>query len=224
VPDAHREAIAAEIEAEAATHLLTVRRGMRWAAWVARGKPAGGHPGEDHEASGALLRGDAERSGIPCCPVEDAARADERQRAAAGLTEAQRALTAERARYALLRGQFVEYCKRGGLEPPAEPVFDPEDAPRCIRCGCTDERACPGGCTWVPGSMEGDVCSRCAALGGGDWSFVTIRVRVPDHVDADQVDEIERAAQEFVNDQWPQDDTEDIDLPDAPDPDDEECE
>lgn len=37
---------------------------------------------------------------------------------------------------------------------PAEPA-----APqRCRVCGCTDERACPGGCEWV----EPDLCSRCA--------------------------------------------------------------
>lgn len=42
-----------------------------------------------------------------------------------------------------------------------------EDVPRCIRCGCTDEQACPGGCTWVPGSMDGDLCSRCADDGEG---------------------------------------------------------
>lgn len=27
----------------------------------------------------------------------------------------------------------------------------------CRVCGCTDERACPGGCYWV----EPDLCSRC---------------------------------------------------------------
>jgi hypothetical protein len=29
---------------------------------------------------------------------------------------------------------------------------------RCRDCGCTDDLACPGGCTWV----EPDLCSRCA--------------------------------------------------------------
>jgi hypothetical protein len=29
----------------------------------------------------------------------------------------------------------------------------------CRGCGCTDERACPGGCEWVPGGA--DLCSRC---------------------------------------------------------------
>lgn len=28
----------------------------------------------------------------------------------------------------------------------------------CRECGCTDERACPGGCSWV----EPDLCSQCA--------------------------------------------------------------
>jgi hypothetical protein len=53
----------------------------------------------------------------------------------------------------------------GGAEETTAPgnVFDPGDVPRCIRCGCTDEQACPGGCAWVPGTMEGDLCSRCAA-------------------------------------------------------------
>jgi hypothetical protein len=27
----------------------------------------------------------------------------------------------------------------------------------CRECGCTDERACPGGCIWV----EPNLCSRC---------------------------------------------------------------
>jgi hypothetical protein len=31
--------------------------------------------------------------------------------------------------------------------------------PRCRVCGCTDDRACPGGCYWV----EPDLCSACAA-------------------------------------------------------------
>lgn len=29
---------------------------------------------------------------------------------------------------------------------------------QCRRCGCTDARACPGGCSWV----EKNLCSRCA--------------------------------------------------------------
>jgi hypothetical protein len=30
----------------------------------------------------------------------------------------------------------------------------------CRRCGCTDDRACPGGCAWMPHLK--DVCSACA--------------------------------------------------------------
>lgn len=30
---------------------------------------------------------------------------------------------------------------------------------KCIRCGCTDERACVGGCYWL--SRKPPVCSRC---------------------------------------------------------------
>lgn len=30
---------------------------------------------------------------------------------------------------------------------------------RCIACGCTEERACPGGCSWV--SISPPKCSAC---------------------------------------------------------------
>jgi hypothetical protein len=30
---------------------------------------------------------------------------------------------------------------------------------RCIGCGCTEERACPGGCSWV--SLNPPKCSAC---------------------------------------------------------------
>lgn len=30
---------------------------------------------------------------------------------------------------------------------------------RCIACGCTDDRACPGGCSWV--SRKPPKCSAC---------------------------------------------------------------
>jgi len=31
----------------------------------------------------------------------------------------------------------------------------------CRECGCTDDRACEGGCHWV----EPDLCSQCAGVG-----------------------------------------------------------
>jgi hypothetical protein len=36
-----------------------------------------------------------------------------------------------------------------------------EDIPRCLHCGCTEEQPCPGGCVWVSGPVDGDLCSRC---------------------------------------------------------------
>jgi ParB family chromosome partitioning protein len=41
---------------------------------------------------------------------------------------------------------------------------DETDVPTCRKCGCTDEEACEGGCSWVedPEGL-GDLCSACAA-------------------------------------------------------------
>jgi len=36
-------------------------------------------------------------------------------------------------------------------------VEDPQPVQKCRVCGCTQERACPGGCYWV----EPDLCSSC---------------------------------------------------------------
>jgi hypothetical protein len=95
-----REQVAQEIEAEAATHLGSVRRGMHWAAWVARGKPVTGDPGKDWQLDGALLHGDAERTAVPCCPVESAARADERERASVQVAELRQEIRGMNARRA----------------------------------------------------------------------------------------------------------------------------
>lgn len=40
----------------------------------------------------------------------------------------------------------------------------------CVRCGCTDDRACPGGCSWV----VPNVCSQCAPLPPGLPLITTI--------------------------------------------------
>ena len=34
----------------------------------------------------------------------------------------------------------------------------------CLVCGCTQERACLGGCVWVGAPTGVDLCSRCAAV------------------------------------------------------------
>ena len=36
-----------------------------------------------------------------------------------------------------------------------------EGVRHCRVCGCTDDDACPGGCSWLPTSLEGDLCSNC---------------------------------------------------------------
>jgi ParB family chromosome partitioning protein len=41
---------------------------------------------------------------------------------------------------------------------------DEFEVPTCRKCGCTDEEACEGGCSWVEDPEElGDLCSACAA-------------------------------------------------------------
>lgn len=37
----------------------------------------------------------------------------------------------------------------------------PHDGRRCYVCGCTDDRACPGGCAWLPDPV-GARCSACS--------------------------------------------------------------
>ncbi|GGS84594.1 hypothetical protein GCM10010156_49030 [Planobispora rosea] len=36
-----------------------------------------------------------------------------------------------------------------------------EDEPVCRICGCSENRACEGGCAWVPNPLGVDVCSAC---------------------------------------------------------------
>lgn len=57
-------------------------------------------------------------------------------------------------------GEHIDYLLRLGerLAAGVGPWPGPEPA-SCRVCGCTDERACAGGCSWV----EADLCSACAA-------------------------------------------------------------
>lgn len=51
----------------------------------------------------------------------------------------------------------------GGYLLAGVDVDDVEEEPACRVCGCTDERACPGGCYWVPDPEQlVDLCSDCA--------------------------------------------------------------
>ncbi|MFD5468852.1 hypothetical protein [Streptomyces sp. NPDC127105] len=54
-------------------------------------------------------------------------------------------------------------------EAPADAV---DSESHCVRCGCTDSRACPGGCHWVANRRDVPLCSACAtpaelAVSGG---------------------------------------------------------
>ncbi|MDX3629016.1 hypothetical protein PV728_01565 [Streptomyces europaeiscabiei] len=49
-----------------------------------------------------------------------------------------------------------------------------EDGVRhCLRCGCTEARACIGGCHWVPNAQLIDLCSACAS--SEDLAFAAFR-------------------------------------------------
>lgn len=50
--------------------------------------------------------------------------------------------------------------ERGGVHSEPDDLItfgDVNDGGQCWQCGCTDERACPGGCWWV----ADDLCSAC---------------------------------------------------------------
>ncbi|MBP5920746.1 hypothetical protein [Streptomyces scabiei] len=43
------------------------------------------------------------------------------------------------------------------------PMVVEDDVAHCSRCGCTEDRACEGGCYWVPNPQHIDLCSGCAS-------------------------------------------------------------
>jgi len=52
----------------------------------------------------------------------------------------------------------TSYCIAEECPQPPEPRPGERT---CAVCGCTDSRACAGGCTWTPTGMDADICSRC---------------------------------------------------------------
>jgi ParB/RepB/Spo0J family partition protein len=61
----------------------------------------------------------------------------------------------------------VVRCPEGTLLTPNGASYCAACAPGievCLKCGCTDEAACEGGCTWV----ADDLCSACVPAGEGD--------------------------------------------------------
>lgn len=55
------------------------------------------------------------------------------------------------------------YCVTAALAQAAEELGQ-DDVDRCVRCGCTQERACHGGCMWVPTATGIPLCSGCASV------------------------------------------------------------
>lgn len=63
-------------------------------------------------------------------------------------------------------GRMLPICEALlGLRPPEDEEEEEGgglllagDVRRCVVCGCTEAKACPGGCTWVAPNL----CSRCA--------------------------------------------------------------
>ncbi|MER7930530.1 hypothetical protein ABTY96_46730 [Streptomyces sp. NPDC096057] len=47
--------------------------------------------------------------------------------------------------------------------PPLTELLNVEEPARCVRCGCTEDQACEGGCYWVPNRQLIDFCSACAS-------------------------------------------------------------
>ncbi|WP_158761591.1 hypothetical protein [Streptomyces sp. NRRL S-146] len=41
------------------------------------------------------------------------------------------------------------------------PYLLAQDEARCVRCGCTEDAACEGGCRWAPNRHMVDICSSC---------------------------------------------------------------
>jgi hypothetical protein len=52
------------------------------------------------------------------------------------------------------------------VSAPIAPAAESEDGDEatCVRCGCTENTACPGGCSWVPNAWMVDLCSACVSL------------------------------------------------------------
>ena len=64
------------------------------------------------------------------------------------------------------------------ITPTAEPADGGDDVARCVRCGCTEDAACEGGCYWVPNRQLVDLCSACAT--GEELQAMTYTAEVAD--------------------------------------------
>ncbi len=78
--------------------------------------------------------------------------------------------------YSVIRGgRPLLLCAACWCAPRTAPsVLRLPSEPSCRLCGCTNRRACPGGCEWVPDPQGlGPLCSACLhqveALLAEDW-------------------------------------------------------
>jgi hypothetical protein len=68
-----------------------------------------------------------------------------------------------------LKGRYAQTTNRPHFDLFGEPLMlalqkcmaeEGEPVVKCRACGCTEAKACPGGCYW----FEPDLCSRCAGM------------------------------------------------------------
>lgn len=68
---------------------------------------------------------------------------------------------------AVIIGAYVYGYRCGHSDGKAEILAELDEHlgdhldPACRICGCTDEQACPAGCSWAPDPEGGDLCSAC---------------------------------------------------------------
>jgi hypothetical protein len=72
------------------------------------------------------------------------------------------------------------------------PLFDVQS---CRVCGCTEDRACEGGCYWI----EPDLCSACAKADGVPDPLPEWRVRQLLMEQGDRLSELEEAYDDLIN-------------------------
>ena len=72
--------------------------------------------------------------------------------------------------------------KAASIEQAKPDVHDPDDEPACRLCGCTENRPCPGGCSWVEDAEQfGDLCSQCkgkVAVDAGQVRYTSLGDKV----------------------------------------------
>jgi hypothetical protein len=68
------------------------------------------------------------------------------------------------------------------ITPAPDTAVVEDDVARCQRCGCTEGRACIGGCHWVPNPQRIVLCSACAS--SEDLAFAAFRPQSGQGADA----------------------------------------